>query len=69
MAILKSKDIKKMNAEELEAKLKELKFELIRGGATANRAASKTKELKRALARLYTYRKFNTSDKGRLKQT
>ncbi len=69
MAILKSKDIKKMSASEIEEKIKQLKFELIKGSTTANRAQSKTKELKRALARLYTYNKFSKSLKEELKQT
>lgn len=69
MAILKSKDIKKMNAGEIEEKIKQLKFELIKGSTTANKAQSRTKELKRALARLYTYIKFSKSRKEELKQT
>jgi len=58
MAILKTKDIKTMTKDEREAKIKELQLELAKGNVTANRANAKTKELKRALARLFT---FNTA--------
>ncbi len=58
MALLKYKDIGKMAQKDLEEKLKELKFSLTKSNVTANKANAKTKEIKRAIARLITY--FNS---------
>ncbi|MCX6748290.1 MAG: 50S ribosomal protein L29 [Candidatus Pacearchaeota archaeon] len=53
MAILKMKDIKNMNPQEREEKLKDLKLELIKRNVTANKSSKiKTKEIKKALARI-----------------
>lgn len=60
MALLKFRDIIKMNDQERQAKLKDLKLELVKGSVTANKVNAKTKEIKRAIARLLT---FNTSHK------
>lgn len=57
MSLLKYSDIKKMNQKQIGDKLKELEFELIKANITANKANAKTKEIKRAIARLIT---FNT---------
>ena len=55
MAVLKNKDIKGMNAEELNKRLKELNLELIKSRSQrAQGAAVKTKEIKRAVARILT---------------
>ncbi len=56
MAVLKAKDIKDMKKEEKEKKVKELKLELIksRAKASAQGASSKTREIKKAIARLLT---------------
>jgi ribosomal protein L29 len=54
MAILKPKDIRKMNSKESEGKLKDLRLELIKANVTANRSSAKTKEIKRAISRLIT---------------
>lgn len=58
MALLKYKEIVKMSEKDLEEKLKDLKFSLTKGYVTANKANAKTKEIKRAIARLITY--FNS---------
>jgi len=55
MALLKPKDIKKMSKQEIETKIKELKFELVKGRVTANKANAKTKEIKKAISRLLTF--------------
>lgn len=55
MALLKSKDIAKMPQKDRENKLKELRFELVRASVTANKASAKTKEIKRAIARLISF--------------
>lgn len=57
MALLRSKDVAKMSPKEREEKLKELKFELVRAGVTANKSNAKTKEIKRAISRLMTFDK------------
>lgn len=57
MAILKSKDIQKMNKKEREDKIKELKLELVKAGVAANKGNAKTKEIKRTISRLITINK------------
>ena len=57
MALIKTKDISKMTKEERAEKLKELRFELIKSGVTANKFNAKTKEIKRAISRLITFSK------------
>ena len=64
MTILRYSDISKMNSKEIELKLKDLKFELIKSNVSANKINAKTKEIKRAIARLNT---FNKSHKEELK--
>lgn len=54
MAILKAKEVEKMTEKDREEKLKGLKMELIRANVTANKTNAKTKEIKRAISRLYT---------------
>ncbi len=62
MTILKYKDIKKMDNKEREAKLKELRFSLTKSNVTANKANAKTKEIKRAIARLLTFNTLNKKE-------
>ncbi len=57
MAIIKKKDLQKMNVSDAEAKLKDLKFELIKANVTANKSRAKTKEIKRTISRLLTFNK------------
>lgn len=58
MAVLRKKDIKSMSDKEREGKIKELKLELIKKNAPANKAGKiKNKEIKRAIARLLTSQK------------
>jgi len=57
MALLKYKDISKMDKKEREEKLKDLKLELIKASLPANRTNAKTKEIKRAISRLITFSK------------
>lgn len=66
MALLRYSDIKKMSNKDLGEKLKELRFSLIKANVTANKANAKTKEIKRAIARLLT---FNASNKKGLLKT
>lgn len=60
MAVLNYKDIKNLSEKERKSKLKDLKFELSKANVTANKQTAKTKEIKRAIARLFT---FSTSEK------
>ena len=62
MAILKAKDIKNMNKKTREEKLKDLKMELVKANVAANKTKAKTKEIKRAIARLLTYDKLTKSN-------
>ena len=55
MALLKYKDVSKMDLKERESKMKDLKFELVKASVTANKQNAKTKEIKRAIARLFTF--------------
>jgi ribosomal protein L29 len=66
MAVLKNKDIKGMNAEELKKKLKELSLELIKSRLQrAQGTALKTKEIKKTIARILTHenKKFSGNNK------
>lgn len=63
MAILRFKDITKMNEKERNEKLDELKLQYVK--IKAGQKPGKTKEIKRAVARILT---FNSSQKkGALK--
>ncbi|MBI3334637.1 50S ribosomal protein L29 [Candidatus Pacearchaeota archaeon] len=59
MALLRAKEIAKMNAQERESKRKELQLELIKAQVTAHKTNAKTKEIKRALARIHTIHRLN----------
>jgi len=43
-------------------------MELVKAGVTANKQNAKTKEIKRAISRLLTYKNANTSNKEALKK-
>lgn len=55
MAVLKYKDISKMSESDLKEKLKDLKMENIKATVTANKQNAKTKEIKKAIARILTF--------------
>ncbi len=58
MATLKAKEIREMGKVEREKKLKELKFELIKSKASAAKTGnSRTKEIKKIIARILTLNK------------
>ena len=65
MAIIKLSDIKKMTKSEIESKLKDLKLELVKGSVTANKANAKTKEIKRTIARLFTFGKNRKEEQAK----
>ena len=58
MAQLKSKDLKQMTKDELNSKLEELRFELVKSRANAAKTgSSRTKEIKKIIARILTLKK------------
>ena len=58
MARLKTKDIANFSKEDREKKLKELKLELVKARISASKAGtSKVKEIKRTIARIFTFNK------------
>ncbi len=60
MAILKSKDIAKMNEKERNEKIKDLKMEQIRNRIESGKGGKmKSKEIKRTIARLHTFNRLN----------
>jgi ribosomal protein L29 len=61
MAILRYNEIKKMDKKTRDGRLKELKMELVKSTIKTQKKNTKTKEIKRAIARLHT---FNRSEKG-----
>ncbi|MEK6810907.1 MAG: hypothetical protein AABX96_00185 [Nanoarchaeota archaeon] len=59
MGILKSKDVAKMDSKTRTDRLKDLRMEFIRSKVGTQKATAKTKEIKRAIARIHT---FNVAD-------
>jgi large subunit ribosomal protein L29 len=62
MAILRMKDVRKLKPEDLNTKLRELKLELLKemGNVKMRRPIKNTgkiRELKKAIARILTYKK------------
>jgi len=59
MAIIKKKELKNMTKEELKKRLEELKLELMKEKAAAYAGIAKNpgkiRELKRTIARIYTF--------------
>jgi ribosomal protein L29 len=64
MAILRAKEISNMDEKTRKQKLKDLKMELIKANVSANKTNAKTKEIKRAIARILT---FTNSEKRGVK--
>jgi ribosomal protein L29 len=60
MAILKKKDFSKMSEKEIEDKIKDLKFELIKNQIDSGKGRKlKTNEIKKTIARLWTFNRLN----------
>lgn len=64
MAVVKAKDASKMDQKARNEKMKELKLELMKSQAGVQKSSGKTKEIKRAIARLLT---FNSANKAKEK--
>lgn len=61
MAILKKKDISKMSEKEIQEKIKDLKFELIKNQVSSGKGKKlQTNEIKKTIARLLTFNRLNT---------
>jgi ribosomal protein L29 len=54
MTRLKTKEIQKMNNEEKMKKIEELKLELVKSRVNAAKGSSKSKEIKKTIARILT---------------
>ena len=66
MAVLKSKEIMKMNGKDIEEKIKELRFELIKNQVASSKGGKlKTREIKRTIARLLTFNRQNKKPVGK----
>ena len=55
MTIIKYKDVSKMNERERNDKLLDLRRELIKANVASQKSNAKTKEIKRAIARILTF--------------
>ena len=62
---MKFKEIKSLNKEARDKRLKELKMELVKSKTASKSGSSKIKEIKKIIARIHT---FNNSS-GELKKT
>ena len=67
MVVLKFEDIEKMDEKTLKGKLKDLKMELIKANVSANKTNAKTKEIKKAIARIFTFTNRRKSDEVKKK--
>lgn len=54
MATIHMKDIKNMSKEDREKKMKELKMELVKSRAGNSKTGSRTREIKKIIARMFT---------------
>ena len=64
MAVIKHDDVKKLSENDRVSKLQELRMELVKKHVQANKAGKvKTKEIKKAIARILTIGKSNNMSK------
>ncbi len=52
MAVLKTKEIKNLNKKQIDDKISELQLELLKSQGMGTKSKIKTKEIKKAIARL-----------------
>ena len=62
MATLKVKDMKNIGKDEMAKKMKELKMELVKSRSGNSKTNSKTKEIKKIIARMLTLNKAEGDD-------
>jgi len=66
MAVLKSKEIKKMNEKEIHEKVRDLRMELIKNQVASNKGGKiKIREIKRTIARLLTFSRQHKGSAGK----
>lgn len=64
MAIIKSKELMKLNNKEIEEKLEELRTDLIKSRVPSKKVSKGAREIKRTIAKLLTMKKINESKTG-----
>jgi ribosomal protein L29 len=64
MAVLKAKEIVKMDEKARKSKLKDLRMELIKANVSAHKTNAKNKEIKKAIARILTFNKQLSANAG-----
>lgn len=68
MAVIRIKDLRKMDSKDIEEKLKQLREELIRKNVAANKSSKvRAKEIKKAIARILTIKKHKKTTKQGVK--
>ncbi|MDP4039621.1 MAG: hypothetical protein Q8P57_03515 [Candidatus Pacearchaeota archaeon] len=67
MAVLRNNEIVKMDEKAMNAKLKELRMELVKAQVAANKTNAKTKEIKRAISRIITFSTKKSKETRELK--
>ena len=55
MAVLKNSEVTKMGAKERSEKLTDLRKELVKSNVAAHKTNAKTKEIKKAIARILSF--------------
>jgi len=65
MAILKAKEIAKMDEKDIESKIKELKTELIKVKVANKSSKLNSKEIKRTIARLLTAKSMKSKEENK----
>ncbi len=68
MAVLKNSEVVKMNAGARNEKLEELRRELVKANVTAHKTNAKTKEIKKAIARILSFSSTEAKTPGELKK-
>lgn len=68
MALIRFKEAQKLNDKDRREKLADLRLELVRANVTANKSKAKTRELKRAIARLLTIKNSSKKVKNARKE-
>ena len=59
---MKAKKLRELNKSDLDKKLKELKLELMKSGTSAQKTGTKTREIKKTIARILTINKSNKDE-------
>ncbi len=67
MAVLRAKEAAKLDKKGRQAKLKDLKLELVKSGVSATKTKTRTKEIKKAIARLLTFAAVERKEQKRTK--